>query len=282
MSVLLERDALRGGTCNGAKVATGSLNYDRAVPIEYARSLTHYEESQRRIKHLGYALAFVAGAANAGAFLAVGMYTSHMTGIVSSLADHLALGEVALALAAVSAVFMFLLGAMTSAIMINFARRRALRSQFALPLLLEAGLFLLFGLLGSTVARFEGFFVPAAVMLLCFTMGLQNAVITKISGSVVRTTHLTGIITDLGIELGKLIYWNRHHDPVAGRVVADRDRMRTLGGLVLAFLIGGVIGALGFKRFGFLTTIPIAMILLALSAVPVIDDLRGRRLVDDA
>ena len=111
-------------------------------------------------------------------------------------------------------------------------------------------------------------------------MGLQNAVITKISGSVVRTTHLTGIITDLGIELGKLVYWNRSFDAVGGPVVADRDRIRTLGGLILSFLVGGVIGALGFRRFGFLTTIPISMILLALSAVPVIDDLRGRKLFD--
>jgi len=250
------------------------------MPIEYARSLTHHEGSQRRIKHLGFALAFVAGAANAGAFLFVKVYTSHMTGIVSSLADHIAFGEFALALAALSAVVMFLLGAVTSAIMINFARRRLLRSQFALPLLLEAVLFLVFGLMGSTLADSQGFFIPAAVMLLCFMMGLQNAVITKISGSVVRTTHLTGVITDLGIELGKLIYWNRQIGSVAARVVADRERMRTLGALVLSFLGGGVIGALGFKQFGFLATIPLAVILFALSAVPVIDDLRGSKVVE--
>lgn len=252
------------------------------MPIEYARSLTHIEASQRRIKHLGFALAFVAGAANAGAFLSVKVYTSHMTGIVSSLADHLALGEFALALAALTAIIMFLLGAVTSAVMINFARRRVLRSQFALPLLLEAGLFLAFGLMGSTMADSRGVFIPATVMLLCFMMGLQNAVITKISGSVVRTTHMTGIITDLGIEFGKLIYWNRHPDAHADRVVADRDRIRTLGGLVLSFLLGGVAGALGFKGFGFLATVPLALILLALSAVPVIDDLRAGKAADTA
>lgn len=251
------------------------------MPIEYARSLTSHDGPQHRIRHLGYALAFVAGAANAGAFLSVGVYTSHMTGIVSSLADYLAMGEIALALAACGAVVMFLLGAVTSAIMINFARRRALRSQFALPLLLEACLFLLFGLLGSTLAAFDGLIIPATVMLLCFTMGLQNAVITKISGSVVRTTHLTGVITDLGIELGKLIYWNRQSNTSAPAVTADRDRMATLSVLVMTFLIGGVVGALGFKRIGFLATIPLAVILMALSAVPVIDDLRRYGVEDD-
>ncbi len=247
------------------------------MPIEYARSLTHHEGSQRRTRHLGFALAFVAGAANAGAFLSVRVYTSHMTGIVSSLADHLAVGEVRLALAALGAVSVFLLGAMTSAVMINAARRRSLRSQFALPLLLEGCLFLVFGVLGSALGESDGRFVPVAVLLLCFMMGLQNAVITKISGAVVRTTHLTGIITDLGIELGKLVYWNRRPGSAADPVVADLNRIKTLSALVLSFLVGGVGGALGFKQVGFLATIPLAAILFALSAVPVIDDLRGSK-----
>ena len=253
------------------------------MPIQYARSLTSQQSSRRSIRQLGFALAFVAGAANAGAYLAVQLYTSHMTGIVSSLADNLVLGEFTLALGAMGAVLSFLLGAMTSAIMINYGRRRALRSQFALPLLLEAGLFLVFGLMGSTLAGVTGLFVPATVMLLCFMMGLQNAVITKISGAVVRTTHLTGVVTDLGIELGKLIYWNRVDAGSAHRVVADRDRLRMLGLLILFFLVGGVLGAIGFKQFGYLATLPLAGILVLLSVVPVVDDLRGKGLeADDA
>jgi uncharacterized membrane protein YoaK (UPF0700 family) len=244
------------------------------MPIDYARSLTSRDSSQRTIRQLGFALAFVAGAANAGAYLAVRTYTSHMTGIVSSLADDVALGEWRLALGALGAVLSFLLGAMTSAIMINFGRKRRARSEFALPLLLEAGLFLAFGLLGATLAEVKGLFVPMAVMLLCFMMGLQNAVITKISGSVVRTTHLTGVITDLGIEMGKLVYWNRPGD--TSPVVADRERMSTLVMLVASFFLGGVLGAAGFKLFGYLATLPLAAILLFLSAVPVLDDLRLR------
>lgn len=246
------------------------------MPIEYARSLTSRDGTQRTVRHLGFALAFVAGAANAGAFLAVGVYTSHMTGIVSSMGDNLVQGEIGLVLAAVGAVLSFLAGAMTSAIMINYGRRRALRSQFALPLLLEAGLFLVFGLMGSTLAGVKGLFVPATVMLLCFTMGLQNAVITKISGSVVRTTHLTGVITDLGIELGKLIYWNRATSGPAAAVIADRQHMATLALLVASFLVGGVLGAAGFKQIGYLATLPLAGILVFLSAIPVLDDIRRR------
>lgn len=246
------------------------------MPMDYARSLTSTETTQRTVRHLGLALAVVAGAANAGAYLAVKRYTSHMTGIVSSIADNLVLGEFVLVLGAVGAVVAFLLGAMTSAVMINFGRRRQARSQFALPLLLEALLFLLFGLMGATLADVDGLFVPATVALLCFMMGLQNAVITKISGAVVRTTHLTGIITDLGIEMGKLVYWNRTPSDQAAPVLADRARMATLASLMVAFLGGGILGAFGFKHFGYLATLPLAGILVFLSAVPVFDDLVNR------
>lgn len=246
------------------------------MPIAYARSLTSSDQTQRTVRHLGFMLAFVAGAANAGGYLAVRQYTSHMTGMVASMADNLVVGEWGLVWGALGAVLSFLLGATTSAIMINLGRRRGARSQFALPLLLEAVLFLVFGLLGSQLAGVHGLFVPATVSLLCFTMGLQNAVITKISGSVVRTTHLTGVITDLGIELGKLLYWNQLPTDQAPPVKADRARMRTLASLVACFLGGGILGALGFKQFGYLATLPLAGVLMGLSVVPVIDDLVHR------
>ncbi len=245
------------------------------MPLEYARSLTSHDAGNRATRHLGPVLAFVAGAANAGAFLAVGLYTSHMTGIVSSVADNLVLGNFPPVWSALGAVVSFLTGAMTSAIMINYGRRRRWHSQYALPLLLEALLFLVFGLLGSTLASVPGLFGPVTVMLLCFTMGLQNAVITKISGAVVRTTHMTGILTDLGIELGKGVYRNA---PQAADmpVVADRQRIITLTLLLGAFLGGGVVGAVGFTRVGYLATVPLAGILVLLSAAPVLDDLRRR------
>lgn len=250
-----------------------AIRYDVPMPIDYARSLTAEDRSLRSDRHLGFTLAFVAGAANAGAYLAVKLYTSHMTGLVSSLADHIALGELTLALSAFGAVLSFLLGATTCALMINYAKRRRLHSRYALPLLLEALLLLVFGLLGARLAGMQALFVPVTVMLLCFIMGLQNAVITKISGAVVRTTHLTGVITDLGIEIGRLLYWNRSNRPLEEHVVADRARLAMLAMMCLYFLLGGIVGALGFKHLGYLATLPLSALLVALCVVPVFDDL---------
>jgi uncharacterized membrane protein YoaK (UPF0700 family) len=244
------------------------------MPIDYARGLTATVRTKRDDRHLGAGLAFVAGATNAGAFLAVAQYTSHMTGIVSSMADAIVLGQVAVFLTGVGALLSFMLGAATTALIVNLARRRGLSSAFALPLLLEVALLLVFGLLGASLDQIHSGFVPATVILLCFMMGLQNAVITKISRAEIRTTHVTGIVTDIGIELGKLVYVNRTARDGVGRVVADRDRLGLLSLLLTAFFAGGLLGAIGFQSFGYIATLPIALVLLSLVAVPVVDDLR--------
>jgi len=245
------------------------------VPIKYARSLT---AAKRRTasanRHLGLALAFVAGAINAGGFLAVQQYTSHMTGMVSSIADNLVLGGYDLVLDAAGGIFSFLAGAACTALMVNYVRRQRGSSEYALPLLVEAVLLLAFGVLGARLANVAGLFIPITVMLLCFMMGLQNAVITKLSQAEIRTTHMTGIITDLGIELGKLMYWNADADPGRPRVLANRRRLKLLSALLLSFLAGGVVGAIGFKHVGYLSTVPLAALLCLLAIVPAIDDLR--------
>lgn len=245
------------------------------MPFLYLRELTSSKRNSRRDRHLGYVLAFVAGAVNAGGFLAIGQYTSHMSGIVSGMADDLALGEVRLALAALAAWAAFVLGAATTALLINWARRSQLRSQFALSLLVEAALLLLFGLAGVNLAAMRDVLAPVTVLLLCFIMGLQNAIITKVSGAVIRTTHVTGLCTDMGIELGKLFYFNRREIP--GQVVyANRDKLKLHSLLIACFFMGGVSGALGFKYIGYSATILLAALLALLTIGPIWYDLRLR------
>ena len=225
---------------------------------------------------LGAVLAFVAGATNAGGFLAVGTYTSHMTGVVSALADHLVIGNLVLAAASLGALGAFLLGAMTTAWLVNWGLREALASAYGLPLLLESVLLLIFGIFGAAISLWSPFFVPLTVLLLCFIMGLQNAVITKISKAEVRTTHVTGLVTDLGIELGKMLYINRTQRSAAEPVRANRPKLRLHLILVSSFFIGALCGALGFKFLGYVTTVPLAVTLLLLVWRPVLHDVLER------
>jgi uncharacterized membrane protein YoaK (UPF0700 family) len=247
------------------------------VPLHYARALTAPLRSRRANRHLGCILAFVAGASNAGGYLAVRRYTSHMTGMLASMAGDLALGGAGLALQAGAAIACFLSGAACTALLVNYARRRALAATYALPLLLEALLLLAFGVLGARLSGLKSVFVPLTVMLLCFMMGLQNALMTKLSHAEIRTTHMTGIVTDIGIEIGKLLYWNGDVGGALPRVQADRARLALLCGLLASFMLGGVAGAFGFRHAGYVATLPLAALLCLLAIVPALDDLRAWR-----
>lgn len=253
------------------------------MPVHFLRQLASESRTRRSNMHLGCALCFVAGATNAGGFLAVHQYTSHMTGIISAVADNLALGSLGLVLAGVGALLSFLAGTICSTLLVNWGRRRRRHSVYAAPLLLEALLLLCFGLMGANLSHRAGLFAPLTVTLLCFIMGLQNAIVTKISHAEIRTTHVTGLITDIGIELGKLVYWNHVKDnaptiaeaPVhalPAPVRADRAHLGLLIALLSMFFGGGVVGALGFKLMGYLSTLPLCAILIIVSAVPVADD----------
>lgn len=241
------------------------------MPFNYLRRLSGRERTDAANRQLARYLAFVAGAANAGGFLAVRQYTSHMSGIVSAMADNLALGRISLVFAGLSAVFSFVVGSASTAMLVRWARERDFESEYALPLFVESCMLLIFGLTGRA---FEGRRVLGTVMLLCFTMGLQNAILTKVSDAVIRTTHLTGMLTDVGIKLGRMFYAVFHREAMTTTV--ELSKLWLLTSLITLFFIGGVTGALGFKQAGFLFTLPLSAILLFLALVPMVDDVLAR------
>lgn len=213
-------------------------------------------------------LALIAGAANAGGFFALGQYTSHMTGYLSQIPDHLVAGSLPIAATAVFAISAFIAGAGFSSLLINWARGRNGRKQYAIPIAVQ-GAFLLCFAGGGIFTGLPGRLF--ALACLCFIMGMQNATITKISYARVRTTHATGMITDIGIEFGRAACGILL--PASG-VHADRMKLKILLTLVGAYLVGGMIGAVGYSVTGFLFSLPLAMVLLAIS-VPAL--LHGRR-----
>jgi uncharacterized membrane protein YoaK (UPF0700 family) len=107
-------------------------------------------------------------------------------------------------------------------------------------------------------------------------MGLQNAVITKVSKAEIRTTHMTGIVTDLGIELGRLVYPNRDaHRNTHHFVQADRDKLVIHASILGLFMAGGIAGALAFRQLGFGAALPIAALLVLMAAPPLWRDLKA-------
>jgi uncharacterized membrane protein YoaK (UPF0700 family) len=238
----------------------------------HLRWLTHGTRTAARDATLGWILCFVAGALNAGGFLVVGQYTSHMTGIVSAVADNIAAGQFTLVWAGLASLLAFVAGSACSTLLIVWGRDHFAPLQYTLPLLVEAALLIAFG--GLAFVETKALQVALAIPLLCFIMGLQNAIITKISQARIRTTHVTGLTTDIGIELGRLTYFT-FAGTRQGTPEPDLGKLRLLVSLLASFVGGGIVGAYGFNSIGFLSTLPLALILLVLSGLPVLARLRS-------
>ena len=210
---------------------------------------------------LGYIMSFLAGAINAGGFFAVKSYTSHITGSMSGAADAAYLGDWHGFFAAMSCVVTFLIGSAHSSWTILWAKRQRFRSSYGLSMWLESLYLLAFGLLGVALSHYGRILLPPTVLLLCFIMGMHNTVMTVLSGGIIRSTHMTGTVTDLGIELGKVLYYRRSKNPKLPDIAVNRPKMRLLLALLAAFILGGVVGAWGYHRLGYHFTLPVAALL---------------------
>lgn len=217
--------------------------------------------SDFRFRLLGYVMAFLAGAINAGGFFAVSRYTSHVTGALSTAADVAYQGDWYAALSAMLGVFAFILGATHAGWTLLWAKRQRFHSGYGLSMWLEAFYLLLFALSGLFLPAHTASTQTILLLLLCFIMGMHNSVMTALSGSVIRSTHMTGTATDLGMELAKVLYYQRKSNPRLPDVRVNRPKFKLLCGLFAAFFTGGVTGAWGFHVMGYYFTLPVAIVL---------------------
>ncbi|MCJ2096272.1 MULTISPECIES: YoaK family protein [unclassified Methylobacterium] len=214
--------------------------------------------------NLSWSLAAVAGALNTAGFYAVGFYASNMTGNVSAISDRAGTGDLILAVKALLLVVLFMLGAATSTLLIRRRRRHARHDAYAYSICAEACLLAAIGLVALPLA--EPARGEALVFGLSFVLGLQNAVVTKITDARVRTTHVTGMVTDIGIELARWLD-RKAGDPLAKRHDPDKLRLHLM--TVGAFLGGGLVGVLAYRTVG-VGLLFAAAAILALLAAPVL------------
>jgi len=217
-----------------------------------------------------FLLAFQAGVLNVGGFLACNRYVTHLTGSASRFGVEMALGHPNIAIGALAVPLAFILGTMTSAFFVDRKLNRDERPQFPMVFFLMSCLLLgvvclgALGYLGVFGAHLNYHDEYALIALLAFCAGLQNAAITTASGTVVRTTHLTGLSTDLGIGLVRLLSHNeKSNTQKSYEIRAFALRL----GLILFFTLGGVLGGWLFTRFQYLGFSLPLMISLALFAM---------------
>ncbi|MFP2902714.1 YoaK family protein [Corallococcus sp. 4LFB] len=230
-------------------------------------------QSRRAYSRLAVLLASVAGAVNAVGFVALGAHASHMSGNMATLGESLGQGRWDTARLPAQLMGLFVAGLLRDGLL--DASRHRTRGRHVAALLLEA---LVLGGVGVGMASMPDTRAPALLWGIAFAMGLQNALVTRVSGAVVRTTHVTGLLTDIGIQLVQMLAWVR--DGVRGegapglwRRVRDLpsavqfERTRLHLGLALAFLAGSALGPYLFLRHGAVTLVLPCAVLGVLAAL---------------
>jgi uncharacterized membrane protein YoaK (UPF0700 family) len=222
------------------------------MPYSHPQALTR-EQALGRISHLlpgALAFAGTAGFINSVALSVFNSPVSHMTGALSYLGIESAAGHAAIALGTCTIILAFMAGAAAAGLVIG-AYNLAPGRRYGAAICGEGALLFL-----AMLLLLHG--QHTGVLLIALACGLQNAATSSYCGLMIRTTHVTGTVTDLGVMLG---HWLRHRH-------IEHRKLALMLGLVLAFGSGVVLGALANGRWGAgCLVVPAAGCLLAGAAV---------------
>jgi uncharacterized membrane protein YoaK (UPF0700 family) len=219
--------------------------------------MLNHTGQKRRYKHnvqLAAVLSLVAGLVNIGGLLSLNVFTTNITGHFASFADEIVNGTYVLAGGFLVFLLSFLFGSFTSAISLELIGPKKPVLAHILPLLIEVVMLLAVGYRWVPWGRPNQMLM--ALMLL-YAMGIQNALVTKVSNAVVRTTHFTGIFTDLGIDLAHMLTQNKRMNL---KIVKLNIFLRVT--IILFFFLGCVVGGFIYQAVGHGVFILTALILI--------------------
>ena len=180
-------------------------------------------------------LSFVAGMVNINGVLSIGTLTTNVTGHFAFFAQEFVEHHYQQAFIFILFIFFFLMGAFVCSLLVELVLRSRPFVSHAIPMLIEMSILVIVAFSGNG-------FVMSKVTIACallFAMGLQNALVTKISRATVRTTHLTGLFTDLGIELSQ---WFLYRKTQEVKKLSRSISLRIT--IIVFFFLGGVFGGL--------------------------------------
>jgi uncharacterized membrane protein YoaK (UPF0700 family) len=200
-------------------------------------------------------LSFVAGVVNVAGFFAVQQLTTNVTGHFAFFTEEIFRMNFWKGLVYFLYILFFFLGSFISNFLIELTSRNNDRYIYAVPVALECIILFSTGFWGNAFLRNNPDIIAFSLL---FAMGLQNSLVTTISSSRVRTTHLTGLFTDLGIELSQLFFY-RGKQQKQQLVSSMKLRMT----IILFFFSGGIAGGILFSKIRFYAFVLAGILLIA-------------------
>lgn len=187
-------------------------------------------------------MSFVAGLVNVAGFFAVHRLTTNVTGHFAFFIDEVFKLNFLSGIVFFLYILFFFLGSFVSNLLIEIISRKNEHYIYIIPVIVECIILFVFGFFGESLVIKS----PDTIAFgLLFAMGLQNSLVTTISNAIVRTTHLTGLFTDLGIELSQLLFYKMKRQK---RRLLSLIKLRFT--IILFFFIGGISGGILYSRIG--------------------------------
>lgn len=201
-------------------------------------------------------LSFVAGIVNVTGVLSVHTLTTNVTGHFAYFAEEIMKQNYIAAITFFIFTIFFLLGAFTSNFLAELISKKHPDLSHVIPISLEMIILIGIGIFGlaSELSSIEGKWIAFSML---FAMGIQNSLVTKISQSTVRTTHLTGLFTDLGIELSQLFFYKK---PEENKKLKISIYLRL--SIIIFFFMGCILGGFLYNLLGMKTLFVAATFLL--------------------
>lgn len=217
---------------------------------------SHIGKTRTPRHNLGIAslLSFVAGLVNVVGFFSVQRLTTNVTGHFAFFVDEVFKLNFTSAFHLALFVFYFFLGAFFANFMVETYSRIRENETYVFPIITEALILTVIAFTGNYLIKVNPDVIAYSLL---FAMGMQNSLVTSISKSVVRTTHLTGLFTDMGIEFSQLFFYK---DQFHKRRLLKSIKLRLT--IITMFFVGGVSGGVLFEHFGIKTLILGSIILL--------------------
>ncbi|MCJ8211714.1 DUF1275 domain-containing protein [Mucilaginibacter sp. RS28] len=203
------------------------------------------DRSLRENLMLASSTAFVSGGINVASIIAFLAFTTNVTGHVAKLAHHVVEQNIRELVLFVVWLLLFFLGAFTANFIIRSLERKSLYRAHTTPVFIEVVLLVLIAIYGDNFYNDSQTEREILIGTLLFTMGLQNSMVSTVSGGLVKTSHLTGLFTDLGGEVSEYF-----HPNVSGKDVT-KNKIYIRLTILTFYITGGVIGGYFFNRYNF-------------------------------
>lgn len=227
---------------------------------------------------LGTLTAFTAGMVNVSALVLFFSFASNVTGHYAILAEEISKGKWYQVAIVFSWIFLFFFGSFVSNnIVINGDKKRMFLTH-SIPLLIEVLCFLVVGFYGMNYYRETLIETEFLVAILLFSMGIQNGLTASISNFTVKTTHLTGLTTDLAIHLSLLTkaeYRKKKEVVQKFKLLLSIAVSYSIGGVVA----GSIINYYQFKVFFYISFMIIFILLYDYSKLYMDNNIRKNRQV---